>query len=44
MKAKRMRKIIEKIVSRDYHTRVQMSVLYVILSYIVFQVYMGVIN
>jgi len=44
MKAKRMRKIIEKIVSMDYHTRVQMNILYVILSYVVFQAFMGIIN
>lgn len=44
MKEKRMRKIIEKIDSMDYHTRVQMSVLYVILAYIIFQVCMGIIK
>jgi len=44
MKANRMRKMIEKKFSMDYHTRIQMSVLYVILAYIIFQVYMGIIN
>lgn len=44
MKAKRMRKMIKKIVSMDYHTRVQMNILYVILSYVVFQAFMGIIN